>query len=138
MNPRQWLRPGEAERDAEAGSAPAEFVLVAVLLMTLVLGVLQLGAVLLVRNTALDAAAEGARWGALAGNSPADGVRRARVELATALGADYAQHVGAAVTTWQGRPVVAVTVTAPLPILGPIGLPGALRLTGHAAVEPAP
>ncbi|WP_375399994.1 TadE/TadG family type IV pilus assembly protein [uncultured Amnibacterium sp.] len=130
------LRP--SIRPGEAGSAPAEFVMVAVLLVTLVLGVLQLGAVLLVRNTALDAAAEGARWAALAGNSPDDGVQRARSELSVALGADYAQHVQAATTTWQGRPVVAVTVTAPLPILGPIGLPGALQLTGHAAVEPAP
>lgn len=138
MSPRQSIRHVGAGWDSETGSAPAEFVLVAVLLVTLVLGVLQLGAVLLVRNTALDAAAEGARWGSLAGNSTADGVQRARAELAAALGADYAQHVVAAVTTWRGRPVVAVTVTAPLPILGPIALPGALHLTGHAAVEPAP
>ena len=57
----------------EQGSAPAEFVLVSILLLTLVLGVLQVGAILLVRNTALDAAAEGARWAAIAGNSGADG-----------------------------------------------------------------
>lgn len=122
----------------DAGSAPAEFVMVAVLLLTLVLGVLQLGVVLLVRNTALDAAAEGARWAALAGNTPEDGVRRTRSELSIALGAAYAQQVQAGTTMWRGRPVVAVTVTAPLPILGPIGVPGAMRLTGHAAVEPAP
>lgn len=131
-------RSSPSTRSGEAGSASAEFVMVAVLLVTLVLGVLQLGAVFLVRNTALDAAAEGARWAALAGNSPDDGVRRARSELSVALGPAYAQNVQAAMTTWQGRPVVAVTVTAPLPILGPIGLPGALRLTGHAAAEPAP
>lgn len=123
---------------SDAGSAPAEFVLVAVLLVGLVLGVLQLGAVLLVRNTALDAAAEGARWGALAGNSAADGAQRARSELTAALGSDYASHVDAGLASWHGRPVVAVTVTAPLPILGPIALPSGLRLTGHAAVEPVP
>ena len=128
----------QTDPGGQRGSAPAEFVLVSVLLLTLVLGVLQLAAVLLVRNTALDAAAEGARWGALAGNSAADGVQRTRTELQTALGDQYAEHVTAGTTTWHGRDVVAVTVTAPLPILGPIALPGALRLTGHAAMEPAP
>ena len=43
----------------DTGSAIAEFVMVSALLTVLTLSVLQLGLTLLVRNTVLDAAAEG-------------------------------------------------------------------------------
>jgi Flp pilus assembly protein TadG len=124
-------------RDArgEVGSAPAEFVLVAVLLLTLVLGVLQLGAVLLVRNTAQDAAAEGARWAALDGNGPGAGAARARQVLGTALGAGYTHAVSAGTGSWNGQRVAVVTVVTPLPVIGLLGVPGVLTLTGHAAIE---
>lgn len=120
---------------SETGSAPAEFVLVSLLMLTLVLGVLQVGAVLLVRNTALDAAVEGARWAALDGNGPAAGAARTRRILGTALGAAYARAVSAGTGTWNGQRVATVTVSAPLPVVGLIGVPGGLTLTGHAAVE---
>lgn len=119
----------------ETGSAPAEFVLVGVLLLTLVLGVLQLGAVLLVRNTAQDAAVEGARWAALDGDGPADGAARARQVLVTALGPAYAQGVSAGTGAWEGQRVAIVTVRAPLPVIGLLGVPGGLTLVGHAALE---
>lgn len=120
---------------SEAGSAPAEFVLVTVLLLALVLGVLQLGAVLFVRNTAQDAAAEGARWAALDGNGPAAGAARARQVLGTALGPAYTRAISAGAGTWNGQRVAVVTVTTPLPVIGLIGVPGGLTLTGHAAIE---
>jgi Flp pilus assembly protein TadG len=119
----------------EAGSAPAEFVLVTVLLLTLVLGVLQLGAVLLVRNTAQDAAAEGARWAALDGNGPAVGAARTRQVLAMSLGSSYARAVSAGTGAWNGQRVAVVTVTAPLPVIGLLGVPGGLTVAGHAALE---
>jgi len=119
----------------ESGSAPAEFVLVTVLLLTLVLGVLQLGAVLLVRNTAQDAAMEGARWAALDGNGPAAGAARTRQVLGTALGAAYARAVSAGTGSWNGQRVAVVTVAAPLPVIGLLGVPGGLTVTGHAPVE---
>jgi Flp pilus assembly protein TadG len=124
-------------RDArpDAGSAPAEFVLVAVLLLVLLLGVLQLGAVLLVRNTAQDAAVEGARWAALDGNGPGNGAARARQVLQAALGPSYARSVSATMGTWQGQRVAVVTVTTPLPVIGLLGVPGGLALAGHAPVE---
>ena len=125
-------------REAERGSAPAEFVLVAVLLLALVLGVLQLSAVLLVRNTALDAAAEGARWAALEGNGPADGVARARRILVDSLGPAYATAVTAGTTVWRDTPAAVVTARIPLPVLGLFGPPGAITVSGHAAVETAP
>ena len=122
---------------AERGSAPVEFVLVAVLLVALVLGVLQVGAVLFVRNTALDAAAEGARWAAIEG-TPSAGVARTAEVLTAALGPAYAADVRAGVWTEGGVPVTVVTVRTPLPVLGLIGPPRALEVSGHAALEPVP
>ena len=119
----------------EVGCAPAEFVLVTLLMLALVLGVLQVGAVLLVRNTALDAAAEGARWSALDGNGPAAGATRTRQILRAALGAAYAGAVSAGTGTWNGQRVATVTVTTPLPVIGLVGVPRGITLTGHAAVE---
>ena len=124
--------------DGERGSAPAEFVLVALLLVVLVLGVLQLGAVLLVRNTALDAAAEGARWAAVAGNTDADGVARARLVLTRSLGPAYARSVHAGSSSWHDQPVAVVEARIPLPVIGLIGPPAAIEVSGHAALEPEP
>lgn len=123
---------------AERGSAPAEFVLTAVVLLALVLGVLQVGAVLLVRNTALDAVAEGARWSAIVGNSDADGVARARQVLTDSLGPSYASRVRAGRTTWRRQPATVVTARIPLPLIGLFGPPAAIEVTGHAALEPEP
>jgi len=119
----------------DAGSAVAEFVMVAALLTVLTLGVLQLGAALLVRNTVLDAAAEGARYGALADNSPADGVTRTRDLISTAIGPDYAGDVRVATGQWRGRPAVTVTVRTTLPVIGLLGIGGGLEVAGHAARE---
>jgi Flp pilus assembly protein TadG len=122
----------------ERGSAPAEFVLCAVLLVALVLGVLQVGAVLLVRNTALDAVAEGARWAAIAGNGDADGVERARQVLTDSLGPAYATTVSATRTVWHDQPATEVRAVLPLPVTGVAGPPAAIEVTGHAALEPEP
>jgi hypothetical protein len=121
----------------ERGSAPAEFVLVALLLVTLVLGVLQVGAVLLVRNTALDAAAEGARWAAVAGNGAEEGAARAREVLTVSLGPSYAQDVRVRTALWQGVPATEVTARIPLPVIGLFGPPNGIEVTGHAVLEPA-
>ena len=125
-------------REAERGSAPAEFVLCAVLLLALVLGVLQVGAVLLVRNTALDAVAEGARWAAIVGNTDADGVARAQQVLTDSLGPAYASGVSATTTVWHDQPATEVTARIPLPVIGLVGPPEAIEVTGHAALEPEP
>jgi Flp pilus assembly protein TadG len=124
--------------DAERGSAAVESMLVIVLLVALVLGVLQVGAVLLVRNTALDAAAEGARWAAVEGNGPDDGVQRTRQVLTDSLGRRYATDVRAGVRDAAGAQETAVTVSAPLPVLGLLGPASGITVTGHALLEPAP
>jgi Flp pilus assembly protein TadG len=119
----------------DRGSAPAEFVMVAGLLTVLVLSVIQLGLVLLIRNTVLDAAAEGARFGALADNTPADGVARTADLIGSALGPAYAGDISVATVDYLGHPAIEVTVRAPLPLVGLVGVPDGLEVSGHAAIE---
>jgi Flp pilus assembly protein TadG len=119
----------------ESGSAVVEFTLVGVLLTILTLAVLQLGLALHVRNTVLDAAAEGARFGALADNAPTDGVMRTRTLITEAIGADYATDIEVGTGDWMGHPAVTVTVRTTLPVVGLLGVGGALEVSGHAAIE---
>ena len=117
------------------GSAAAEFVMVGALLTILTLSVLQLGLALHVRNTVLDAAAEGARFGALADNSLEDGVSRTKDLIGAALGPGYAEDVTASYGSYLGHPASIVTVRTPLPLIGLVGLEDGLEVSGHAAVE---
>lgn len=119
----------------ETGSAVVEFTLVGVLLTVLTLAVIQLGVALHVRNTVLDAAAEGARFAALADNGPADGVARTEQLITEAIGADYATDVRVTTGSWMGHPAVTITVRTTLPVIGLIGVGGGLEVSGHAAVE---
>ena len=119
----------------ETGTAVAEFVMVSALLTILTLSVMQLGLALHIRNTVLDAAAEGARFAALADNSLTDGVARTRNLIGAALGPDYATDVSASLGSYLGHPAAAVTVRTPLPLLGLVGIDGGLEVVGHAAIE---
>lgn len=127
------------ERAADdSGSAVVEFVLVGTLLTVLTLSVLQLGLALLVRNTVLDAASEGARYGALADNTIGDGAQRTRELIETALGPRYARDITVARGSYLGFPADIVTVKTPLPLIGLVGIPGGLEVHGHAAIETLP
>lgn len=119
----------------DTGSAPVEFVLVGVLLTFLALAVLQLALALHIRNTVLDAAAEGARYGALADNEPADAVARTAELIATAVGPDYAHDIEVREEQWMGASAVVVTVRTTLPLVGLLGVDRALEVQGHAARE---
>ena len=127
MPGRRWGR--------DDGSAVIEFTFVAMLLTVVTLSVLQLGLALHVRNTVIDAAAEGARFAALADNEPADGVTRTQELITVAIGADYAGNVTARAGTYLGHPSVDIRVVTRLPILGLLGADNALEVSGHAAVE---
>jgi Flp pilus assembly protein TadG len=122
----------------DRGSAVVEFVLVGALLTVLTLSVIQLGLVLLIRNTVLDAASEGARFGALADNSPADGIQRTRDLITTALGSTYSRDVSASVGSYRGHPADIITVVTPLPLIGLVGIDHSLEVHGHAAIETLP
>ena len=119
----------------DRGSAPAEFVMVAALLTVLTLSVIQLGLALHIRNTVQDAASEGARYAALADSSLDAGVQRSRTLIATAIGGAYASDISARYTDYAGYPATTVTVRATLPLIGLVGIDGAMEVQGHAAVE---
>jgi len=109
--------------------------MVSALLTVLTLSVIQLGLALLIRNTIVDAAAEGARFGALADSSPAEGAARTADLITAALGPSYAKDVSASGGSYLGHPALIVTVRAPLPLFGLIGVDGGLEVSGHASVE---
>jgi hypothetical protein len=83
--------------------------MVGALVTVLFVGVLQLALTLHVRTTLIDCAAEGARFGALAGSTPAAGAQRARD--------------------------LEVRVRAPLPVLGLLGPGGVIAVSGRAVAE---
>jgi len=119
----------------DRGSAVAEFTLVGILLTVLALAVVQLALALHVRNTLLDAAAEGARYAALAGSSSADGIARTKDLITAAVSPEYAQDVTVGSASIGGVPAVEVTVRATLPVIGLLGVQRGLEVSGHAAIE---
>lgn len=131
MRRRRLGSPGDTER----GSVIAEFVMVAALLTALTLAVLQLALALHIRNTVLDAAAEGARYAALADSGLDAGAQRSRDLIGAVLGPAYAADVSADYATVAGQPGVRVRVVAPLPLFGLLGMDRGLEVEGHAIVE---
>lgn len=131
--------PGVAEPcGAERGSAVVDFVLVMLLLVPLVLGIVQVGLVLHVRNTLTAAASDGARAGAPIDAQPADAVIRTRTLIQGVLADRYAQDVSAHDTVRSGVETVEVVVRAGVPALGLFGLAVPLEVDGHAVKEVAP
>jgi hypothetical protein len=128
--------PDPQERDR--GSAVVDFVLVSALLVTLFLAIGQLALALHVRNTLIAAASEGARYGADADRSPADGADRTRELIRQSLSGAFADDVSAAYDQIDGVPVVTVEVKARLPLVGWLGPSRALVVRGHAYEEAAP
>jgi Flp pilus assembly protein TadG len=119
----------------QTGDAAVDFVLVGALLTVLTLAVIQLGLALLIRNTVLDAAAEGARYAALAGNSLEDGRARTRDLIVSALGEAYVHDIRAANQKVLGVPATVITVRVPLPLIGLVGIDEGMEVHGHAATE---
>lgn len=119
----------------DIGSAPVEFVLVGSLLTVLTLAVMQFGMAIYVRNVVHDAAVEGAYEAALADSSEAAGAERTRAVITRAIGTEYAQDVTVSTDRTGRYPVVRVTVHAPLPVIGLIGVPGVWEVTGSAPLE---
>lgn len=120
---------------AERGAATVEFALVSVVLVLLFLVTIQVGYALHVRNTATAHVIEGARVGARADNSPEDGVARASQLLETTLPGSYGTTVHGERLAVDGIDVVRVSAELPLPVLGPLGVPGSMTVTGQAYAE---
>lgn len=122
----------------DAGAAVVDFVLVSVVLLALFLGVVQLGVALHVRNTLVAAAAEGARYGANADRSAADGELRARELVAMSLSSGLVQEVAAGYEDVAGTSTVVVEIRARLPLVGLLGPARGLVVRGHAFAEAPP
>lgn len=120
----------------DRGSAVVEFVLVGVLLTLVTLSVLQVAFALHVRTTLIDAAAEGARFAALADSSLPAGIERSRELITAVLGPSYAQSISVGTGAYGGHPVVIITVRSPLPLIGMVGIDDSLEVSGRAALEP--
>ena len=122
----------ESGRSRERGSAVADFTMVTALLTIVFMAVLQLALVLHVRNTLIDAASSGARYGALADRTPEDGVERARSLIVAGLGTDYSGDVEYREQGEGPGRMLRITVRAPMPIAGLLGPPDLLEVSGHA------
>lgn len=122
--------------EGESGSAVVDFVLVGGLLTMFFLAIIQLTLVLHVRNTLIDAAASGARYGTLGDRGAADAEERAASLITTALNADFAQDISTAEVTFSGLRTLEVTIKAPVPVIGLIGPRDMLEVKGHAAIQP--
>lgn len=122
----------------EDGSAVVDFVLVSVLVVVLFLVVLQVGLALHVRNVLVASAAEGARYAANADRGAADGERRTRQAVASALSqrvADRMTYTVSEVIGPGGATVVEVRVHGPLPVVLLPAVPFTLTVRGHALEE---
>lgn len=95
---------------------------------------MQLTLVLHVRNTLIDAASSGARYGTLADRSPSDAAARTSSIISDAINSSYAQDVSVDQISRGGSLVLQVTVRAPIPVVGLIGPAGLIEVTGHAAL----
>ncbi len=112
--------------------------MVTALVLVLVVAVLQLALALYVRNVLVDAAGEGARYGALLGATDADAVARTRDLVDLTLADGYVRRVTAERITRDGTTLVRVSVEAPLPVIGLVGPSRGLRVDGHAVPEGGP
>lgn len=120
----------------ESGSAVVDFTLTSALLLFVFMAVFQLGLTLHVRNTLISCAAEGARYGAREGASPAQGAQRTRDLVTRTLSSRFAGDVTTSTdTTAAGVQVVVVSVDAPIPIIGPLGPEDGLHVRGRAFAE---
>jgi Flp pilus assembly protein TadG len=130
-------RPGT--RQTDRGSAVVDFALVGALLSLVFLSIVQLALVVHVRNTLVDCAAEGARYGARADRAPVDAVGRTQALVASELSAGYAARVAGRISVGEvdrdGALAVEVRMSAPLPVVGLAGPSGLLTVSGHAYAE---
>jgi hypothetical protein len=122
--------------DPEHGAAVVDFVLIGALLTLFFLAIVQLTLIQHVRNTLIDAAASGARYGTLADRSAGDAKDRTVQLITAALNPEFARDVTTSESMYQGIRTLEVTVRAPLPVIGFIGPRAFLEVNGHAAIQP--
>lgn len=123
-----------ARNDDERGAAVVDFALIGGLLTVIFIAIIQLALVLHVRNTLIDAAASGARYGTLADRGPQDAVGRTEELIRGSLADSYGSDVSVGESAVGGVRTLEVVVRAPLPVIGFIGPAGSMEVRGHAAL----
>jgi hypothetical protein len=121
-------------RRGDGGAVLPEFVAVTAVVTLVFAALLQLALALHVRTVLVDCIAEGARYGALADRTPADGAARARELISAALSPRFAQAVDAETGVVDGLAVVRVSAQAPLPAVGLVGTATTVEVVGHGAL----
>jgi Flp pilus assembly protein TadG len=128
-------------RRADQGSAPVEFALVAVVLLILLLGLIQVAVYLYVRNIAAASAAEGARYAANADVDPEQGAQRAQQVLRRGAGRAVAARLactGTEETGVDGVRLSGVRCVGALPVFfAPIGGVLPVRVAARSIEEDA-
>ncbi|MGO1236625.1 MAG: TadE/TadG family type IV pilus assembly protein [Microbacterium gubbeenense] len=127
----------EPDSAGERGSAPAEFILVGLLLTALTLAVLQFGLAMYARNIVQDAAVEAAFHAALADTSDAEAEHRAHEVVTAALGHDTIEWALVTRMSMNGVDMVKVDLGATYPLVGFFGISAGSVVTAHAPVESA-
>lgn len=89
-------------RHPERGAAVVDFVMVGALTTVFFLAVVQLALVLHVRNTLIDAAASGARYGTLADRGAGDARERTAQLIGVALTPEFARDVSTGEASYGG------------------------------------
>jgi Flp pilus assembly protein TadG len=119
-------------REGERGSAVAESVMVMALLSFVFAAILQFGIIIHVRNTLIDAASAGARYGALGDRTPDDGAARTRALLAGSIPGGDTAVVSAEIVGGDGVSMVRVSAYTQMPMVGFLVGPVGLEADGHA------
>ncbi|GAA4922269.1 hypothetical protein GCM10025777_41600 [Membranihabitans marinus] len=107
--------------------------MVAGLLVMLCLIVIQFAGMIHVRNTLIDAASTGARFGALADRTAEDGVERTHQLITSAVSGRYVQDISHSYSSENGEGrILEIRVRAQVPVLGVLGGLGEVEVSGSA------
>jgi hypothetical protein len=112
-----------------------DFVLVAMLVVPLFLGLLQLGLFLYVKNTVTAAASDGARYAAVLDREPGDGEARTRELIRGVVRDELIDSVEGQRMEVDGQPVIRIVVQGHMPPLGLWGPGVSFSVEGHAIEE---
>lgn len=116
----------------ERGSAVAEFVMITTLLVLIAMTLVQLALVLHVRNTLIDAASNGAHYGALANRSAGDAEGRTRTLITESLHGGFASDIAVSTTNIGENQLVSVSVNTRVPLIGLLPNGWELHVEGEA------
>lgn len=106
--------------------------MVSALLVLLAMAVLQLGLMIHVRNTLIDAASTGARLGALHDRTAEDGADRTARLIESSVASRYAGDIGYEYEHVEEGRVLRITVRAQIPLFGLLPGVGETEVNGSA------